>query len=359
MKNTTSREFDSARRRVLRAAIAMGAVALAPSIRAFAATAEAPRVQVRFLTREEGAAALAHTPGDTYYAGMRLLESRSRTNSPMTGVSLADARIAVRDYEAAAVREFTPAECAGLRAAVERLQPVLAARAPLYARTPWSFIKLANEAEGGMPHTRGAHIVVPAAMAAAFARTAREIASSDASGHVGVLLNLLVHEQTHVLERANPALFEPLITEVFGFTRMSPVPTTPWLETHEFVNPDGPDVAWAFALDKIGGQGWVMPHLVVPDMALPRMPDDFQGIGVEVVRTADGWRVLEDGGSPRRRDLGQIAGYHAHFPFADEDFHPNEIAAVTLAHWILQDVPDLAARPLMPAVDAWARKALA
>ena len=356
MKTTTSREFDGARRRVLRAGLA-AVSALAMPRPGAAAT---PPVQVRFLTPEEGANALANTPGDTYYTHMRLLESRSRTNSPMTGVSLADARIAVRDFEAAAVRQFTPAEKAGMRAAVERLQPVLAARAPLYARTPWSFIKLGDEAEGGMPHTRGPHIVVPASMAAAFGRAAGEIASDPSSRRIGMLLNLLVHEQTHVLERAKPALFEPLITDVFGFARMTPAPTTPWLETHEFVNPDGPDVVWAFPLDKIGGRGWLMPHLVVPDMPLPRMPDDFQSIGVEVARTATGWQVVDgDAGAPKQRSLDQVPGYHAHFPFADEDFHPNEIAAVTLAHWILQDVPDLATRPLMPAVDAWARKALA
>lgn len=355
MNKTTSRAFDGARRRVLLTGLAAGA-ALALAMPAAAA---ASRVQVRFLTREEGADALANTPGDTYYTNLRLLESRSRTNSPMTGVSLADARIGVRDFEAAAVRTFTAAESAGLRAAAERLQPVLAARAPLYARTPWSFIKLGDEAEGGMPHTRGAHIVVPAGMAGAFAAAQGDIASGRETGRVVFLLNLLVHEQTHVLERAHPALFESLITDVLGFTRMSPAPTTPWLDTHEFANPDGPEVVWAFPLDKVGGHGWVMPHLVVPDKPLPRMPEDFQTIAVDVRRTDAGWQVIEDGGLPRRRHLDEIAGYHDHFPFPDEDFHPNEIAAVALAHWILQDVPDLASRPLMPAIDAWARKALA
>ena len=62
---------------------------------------------------------------------------------------------------------------------------------------------------------------------------------------------------------------------------------------------------------------------------------------------------------PRRRDLDRIPGYDAHFPFPDEDFHPTEIAAVALSHWILQDVPDVHNRPLMPAIAAWARSALA
>ena len=250
MNDMHSREIAATRRQVLRGGLGLAALGLAGVARADAAPP-----QVRFLAREEGAAALARTQGDTYYATMRLLESRSRTNSPMKGVSLPQARIAVRDYEAAAVRSFTPQESAGIRAALARLQPVLAVRAPLYARTPWSFIKLADAAEGGMPHTRGAHIVLPEEMAAGFAGLARDFAAPDPSRFSRMLSNVLVHEQTHVLERARPALFEPLITDVFGFTRMSPVPTTDWLEAHEFANPDGPDVAWAFPLDKIGGRG--------------------------------------------------------------------------------------------------------
>ena len=97
----------------------------------------------------------------------------------------------------------------------------------------------------------------------------------------------------------------------------------------------------------------------MPDQSVPRMPQDFESIGVEVARTAGGWQVVDDGGKPRVRDLDRIAGYHAHFPFPDEDFHPNEIAAVALSHWILRDVPDLDARPLMPGLAAWAATALA
>ena len=55
-----------------------------------------------FLAPEEGAAAFGQ-PGDTYYANMGLLEIRARMRSPLAGMSLADARQAVRDYDAAAV----------------------------------------------------------------------------------------------------------------------------------------------------------------------------------------------------------------------------------------------------------------
>ena len=321
-----------------------------------------PRVaapHIDFLSREAAASALAATPGDGYYAGMGLLESRARMHSPLAGLSLADARVAVRDFDAAAVLPFADEERAAIAGVIERMQPLLAARAPLYARTPWSFIKLDDRSEGGMPHTRGPHIVLPKAAVAAYVKMHRD---ATAAGTLATTLrgrSLLIHEQTHVLERADPRRFETLFTDVFGFTRMTPAPATPWLAAHVCTNPDGPDLVWAFSLEKIGGAGWVMPAVTLPDIAVPRMPEDFQAIAIEVARSASGWKMVEADGVPKWRDLDKIPGYHAHFPFPDEDFHPNEIAAVALSHWILRDVPDIDSRPQMPALASWAKAALA
>ena len=361
MNDMHSREISTTRRAVLRKGwqLAAGAASMAALGVARAGETPGPAAQVRFLSRDEGAAALAHAPGDTYYAGMGLLEIRARMKSALPGMALADARVAVRDYDAAAVVAFNDEERAAIGGIIERMQPLLAARAPLYARTPWSFIQLDDRAEGGMPHTRGRHIVLPRAAVQGAVQMHREMSQAGKLATTPRGRGILLHEQTHVLERLDPARFESLITDVFGFTRMTSAPVTPWLAAHRCVNPDGPDVVWAFPLDKIGGSGWVVPDITMPDMPVPRMPDDFQSVGVEIVRSGNGWKVVEDNGVPRRHDLDAIAGYHDHFPFPDEDFHPNEIAAVTLAHWILQDVPDLDKRPLMPAVASWAKKALA
>jgi hypothetical protein len=290
---------------------------------------------------------------------MGLAEIRARMNSPLTGMSLTQARAAVRDFDCAAVLEFSADECTAVRGVIERMQPLLATRAPLYAREAWSFIKLDDRAEGGMQHTRGPHIVLPSQTVADYVKMHHEsiVAGTLARSTKG--RSLLVHEQTHVLQRARPALFEPLFTTVFGFTRMTAPPDDRWLQAHTVTNPDGPDLVWAFALDQIGGSGWVMPCVTLPDVPVARMPQDFQSVGVDVVRDAGGWKVVEEAGRPRRRDLDEIPGYHAHFPFPNEDFHPTEIAAVALAHWILQNTADIDKRPLVPAMAAWATDALA
>ncbi|MFL6628419.1 MAG: hypothetical protein ACJ8G1_18390 [Vitreoscilla sp.] len=349
---------DSSRRRLLARGLGLaGTALLATPLARAAAAADGPKV--RFLPREAGAGALARTPGDTYYAEMGLLEIRARMRTALPGASLADARVAVRDYDAAAVLDFSDEERAAIAGVIARMQPLLVERAPLYARTPWSFIKLDDRAEGGMPHTRGPHIVLPGAAVEAYVKMHRQ---ASAAGTLAISQrgrSLLLHEQTHVLERRDPARFEPLFTQVFGFARMTPAPAHDWLSAHRCINPDGPDVAWAFPLDKIGGDGWLMPDVTMPDKPVPRMPQDFEAVGVEVARAGGAWHVVEHDGVPVRRDLDQVHGWHAHFPFPDEDFHPNEIAAVALSHWILRDVPDLDARPLMPGVAAWARTALA
>jgi hypothetical protein len=349
---------DSSRRRLLVRGLGLaGASLLAPPLARAATIATAPKVS--FLSREAAAEALARTPGDTYYGAMGLLEIRARMRSALPGMQLADARLAVRDYDAAAVLAFSGEERTAIAGVIERVQPLLATRAPLYARTPWSFIQLDDRAEGGMPHTRGPHIVLPKSAVAACVQMHREM---SAAGKLAVTprgRGLLLHEQTHVLQRQDPARFEPLFTQVLGFTRMTPAPVNAWLSAHRCVNPDGPDVTWAFPLETIGGRGWLMPDVNMPDKPVPDMPNDFESVAVEIARTADGWQVVERDGRPVRHDLDQVRGWHAHFPFPDEDFHPNEIAAVALSHWILRDVPDLDTRPLMPAIAAWARSGLA
>jgi len=350
---------DATRRRLLGAGLRLAAGAALPATgRALAQAGAGPRIA--FLDAAEAATALADGADDPFYGRMGLLEIRARLHSALPGMSLADARAAARAYDAAAALPFAAGERDAIAAIIERVQPLLAARAPLYARTPWSFIQLDDRAEGGMPHTRGPHVVLPRSVVDAFVKLQRQARAGGRQDMPPRGAGLLLHEQTHVLERLHPARFEPLFTQVFGFTRMAARsgPSTDWLAAHRCTNPDGPDVAWAFPLATIGGTGWVMPDVVLPDKPLPRMPQDFQAVGIEV-SGGTGWRVVERDGEPVRHDLDRIRGWHAHFPFPDEDFHPHEIAAVTLAHWILRDVPDVDGRPLMPAVAAWARTALA
>lgn len=359
MSQRSHRRVDASptdRRTALRIGAGVASMLLLPAASSAADTVEAPRI--RFLTAAETRDALRHAD-DTYYADMALREIRMRMNSPMTGTSLADARLAVRDLDIGAALDFTDEERAAIRAILGRAQPVLQARAPLYARTPWSFIKTADRAEFGFAYTRGPHVVLPAADVTRLVAQHRAALAAGASGAATLGASLLVHEQTHVLQRSSPARFEPLFADVMGFIHAKPGPMTPWLDAQVVRNPDAPDLGWVMPLDKIGGSGWIMPLLAVRDVDAPRAETDFRSIGVDVEPAGSGWAVVLQDGRPRVRGLAAIPGYARHFPFTDEFFHPNEIAAVMLSHWILQDVPDLDGRPLIAQCEAWARSALA
>ena len=233
------------RRRLLRAGMRLAAGAAALPITGLARAPAGAVPRIAFLDKTAGAAALADGAADPYYARMGLLEIRARLHSALPGLSLADARVAARDYDAAAVLPFSDEERQAVSGVIERMQPLLAARAPLYARTPWSFVKLDDRAEGGMPHTRGPHIVLPRRAVDGYEAMQRQMRESGRLAATPRGRNLLLHEQTHVLERLHPARFEPLFTQVFGFTRMAGGgnPTTDWLAAHRCTNPDSPDVA--------------------------------------------------------------------------------------------------------------------
>jgi len=339
------------RRDVLKVALALALPVGAP------APAAAPS-SVRFLDAGEAAAALTEGPDDGYFERMNLREIRARMQTPLEGMTTAEARVALRRFYAAQAQSFEDEEQAVIRDIVERLQPRLAARAPLYARTPWSFAKLSDSAEGGMPHTRGPHVVLPAGWVDQFVRRDCEARKAGRIATARFGAEVLVHEQTHVLQRADPARFEPLCTQALGFIRLPAAPTSAWISQHLVQNPDAPDLAWAFPLEHVSGKGWIVPTTVLRDVPAPRMPQDFEIVAVPVAPRGGRWKVLDDSDAPRFRPLAKVPGYERFFPYPDEAIHPNEIAAVALSHWILQDDPGLARRPRIDAVERWARTAL-
>ncbi|MBL7187544.1 MAG: hypothetical protein ISS70_14570 [Phycisphaerae bacterium] len=86
---------------------------------------------------------------------------------------------------------------------------------PRFAETPWSFLKVSNKIEGGLPHTQGRHIVLCEGVCGRFAsryKTAPDRAVSSLAG-------LMIHEQMHVFQRANPEMFDALYTEIWGFIK--------------------------------------------------------------------------------------------------------------------------------------------
>jgi len=308
---------------------------------------------IRFLSTSAARDALSEGSGRDYYAQLQLADIRSKTGLALEGASLAAAREQARAAYAEATLEFTPDERAALREAIEGLQPLLVERAPIYARTPWSFIKLGSAIEGGRPHTRGNTIVLSEVVMAWVLKMKAQAPLTKPS----LIWNLLIHEQTHVIQRQHPELFSALYSSVFGFQHATLEATPTWISSLRVINPDAPDVEWIFSSDQGAATQWLLPDLLINDRAHPQMPMGFQIVALGVKNQGDRWAYLNpSSGNPQL--LYGIDAYIQRFPIHDELFHPNEIAANMLAAWItgvrMKD-PD---NPMWNKMSDWAAAAL-
>jgi hypothetical protein len=309
---------------------------------------------IRFLSASEARSALSEGPGRDYYDLLQLPDIRSKTGLTLAHVSLEAAREQARAAYGAATLDFTADEQAALREALESLQPVLAARAPLYARTPWSFIKMRSSVEDGRPHTRGRSIVLSEVVTAWVVNRRKQAPLSTPS----LVWNLLVHQQTHVLQRQHPELFAALYTGVFGFRHVTLLATPEWISALRVINPDAPEVDWAFAIDQGSGSQWLLPDLLLNNRTHPQMPMGFQMVALGVMPQGDHWIYLDPLTPGNPQLLYGIDPYIQRFPIRDELFHPNEIAANMLAAWITGvrlKAPD---NPMWNKMQAWAVEAL-
>lgn len=305
--------------------LAIGAMRLSSTLAATEVRAGVTpsELRVSFLGADAARAAIVDDSLEPYFDKLQPLEMAAKTGSPVPGQTLQQMRAECRRRYQAGVLEFTEEEKDALQRCVSELHPVLEKSYPLVASTPWSFIKVSDIIEGGLPHTRGGHIVLSSSVARRFALL------GDGDDVLWGMAGLLAHEQLHVVQRAHPDLFAGLYTETWGFLRAPRIERCAWLEEHQVVNPDAVDCGWVFPIREGEGVRYIWPLVVLADTAwAPRMPRDFRTIAVQVERTDDGFRVrVGADGKPLFRDLWQEPDYMRAFAPSTYVFHPNEAAA--------------------------------
>ncbi len=285
----------------------------------------APAISVTFLDVEAGKAAIMDESLDSYFGQLQPMEMSAKTGSPIDKQTLGEQRAQCRKRYQAQVRQFTDDEKQVLRGCIEKLYPVLKEKFPRFAEMPWSFLKVSNKIEGGLGHTQGKHIVLCERVCGRFAsryKTAPERAVMSPTG-------LLIHEQMHVFQRANPAMFDSLYTKIWGFIKAEEISSTPWLEKHHLVNPDGPDCRWVFPIGTTVDRRYILPLLVFAEgEGLKRMPQDFRLIAVELVGSDGRFAPkLDTDGRPAYRNLHEVSEYRKIFPTTGNIYHPNEACA--------------------------------
>jgi hypothetical protein len=292
---------------------------------------DAAKTAVRFLSAKEAGDAIVDESMEPYFSRLQPLEMIAKTGAPMTAGDLAAQRNECRRRYRDAAREFTEDEKTAIRGAAEEISAALKEPYPFFAGMPWSFIKLAPSIEGGMPHTRGAHIVMSELMAKQFPLLRARNINPAKSRHG----QTLIHEQCHVLQRAHAARFADLYTSVWGFLREPDLPSCPWLDKLQIINPDGPDVGWVFpAADGKSTRYWQPLVVLKEGVDRPRMPRDFELIGIALDRKGKSFEPrLGKDGKPETQQLEKIPAWMTAFGNVPENFHPNETFAV-LFSWL-------------------------
>jgi len=289
---------------------------------------------VEFLAVAAAKAAIINDSADPYFSRMEEHEMTAKTSSPITG-DTREAKIAEckKRYQDA-VLDFTDDDKAVLNFYVEKIQGPLKRDYPVFGNTPWSFIKIKDTLEGGMAHTRGAHVILPEGMLARFSMFKSRM--GEKSTPIGA--SILIHEQTHVLERLHPELFTPLYADTFHFVRARKIEANGWLTDRQLINPDGTVCDWIFPLIEDGRQSYILPLIAFEN---PNPKDLKHGIGtiaVTMTPTADGFKpVLGEDGNPVVRPLREVAEYASGPGAESNNYHPNEIIADRFAELVVMD----------------------
>ena len=295
----------------------------------------APALSITFLDIEAGKAAIMDTALDSYFGQLQPMEMSAKTGSSINGQTLDEQRAQCRKRYQSEVRQFADDEKKVLRSCIEKLTPVLRETYPRFAAMPWSFLKVSNKIEGGLPHTQGKHIILCERMCRGLA--SRYKTAPDRT--VLSITGLMIHEQMHVFQRVNPTVFDSLYTELWGFIKAVEIESCPWLEKHHLVNPDGLDCCWVFPIGQDSDTRYILPLVVFAEgEGLKQMPRDFRLIAVELVRRDGHFRpkVGEDG-KPAYRNLHDVQEYRKVFPSTGNIYHPNEACASLFTAHVMAD----------------------
>jgi len=266
---------------------------------------------------------------------------------------LAALREKARQQYAKETLDFSAEEMEVLEWALRNAFPSLVKNAPLYARSEWKFAKISANIEGGLPHTRADAII----LSAPFLKTLiAPYKSGNSKGLSSFLAYILVHEQTHVLQRAHQPLFDDLASRVLGFHQI-PASDDPWLLERRVVNPDAPENNWVYPISSTPPTA-VIPYLLLSTLNDPRMPQDMQMVAIMATQNEGAWQVQQKDGIPVTIPLMEVKAYTAAFPNKSQVYHPYEISADLLGYWMAGHSTGDTDHPMRASLVAWAVKNL-
>lgn len=295
------------------------------------------RAQVTFLAGDAAKAAIVDESVEPYFSLLCLHEMEVKSGVKLEGDSLDAQRDTLKTHYAKHVRDFTDLEKEMLAEVIDSVHRALAKDYPGFVDYPWSLIKTTDAVEQGLPHTRSKSIILPAG----FLTQATLAYRADKDQAMLFLVNLMVHEQIHVVQRLKPEPFKMFYTQVWDLEHVESIAYDDWLNDRQLINPDGVDTRWVQNIGTADEPRYIQPNIIIQrfDDRASRMPQDFKQVAVELKRGDDGtWRpVTNEQGETVVLPLARVREYMAHYGGSQNVYHPNESFADLFAIAVLHD----------------------
>ena len=191
---------------------------------------------------------------------------------------------------------------------------------PKFPYLVWKFIKIDDRIEDGLPHTRDDCIVLPVSYI-------NDIVKLDKENKINLMMkeygSLLIHEQTHVLQRINPKIFENLYTNIWPFKRAKYIRN---MKKSKFQrsNPDALKPEWVYHLNN-------KEHILPISRLSPNSNFDLKypdKIAIPLKRIKNNFFIKSNLDEVK---LDSISEYYNEFCKIQQNYHPNEISAVFMS----------------------------
>lgn len=292
---------------------------------------------ITFLAGDAARAAIVDESVEPYFSLLCLHEMQVKAGIDIEGETLEEQQAFFAQHYADNTRDFSEEERAVVSEVLATVYESLAGDYPRLAAVPWSLIKVTNGVEQGLPHTRGHSIILPEG----FLMQVVPMFEQMPDRLLPMLVNLMIHEQMHVVQRLEPETFAPFYTERWGLVHVETIAYGQWLTDRQLINPDGVDVRWVQNVGTEDAPEYIQPNIIIEryDDRPSRMPQDFLMVAVKLERGDDGvWRpVTGADGLPRVTPLRNEPGYTAHYGTSRNIYHPNESLADLFANAVLFD----------------------
>ncbi|MEM9415331.1 MAG: hypothetical protein AAGA29_07635 [Planctomycetota bacterium] len=296
---------------------------------------------ITFLEGDAARAAIVDESVEPYFSLLCHHEMELKSGITIEGETLGEQRERFKRHYAENVRDFTDEE----KEAVANIASLAAGLAswdfPRFSEHPWVFIKVTTAVEQGLPHTRGHAIVLPEGVVEFITH-----AHSDDRDEMHAIImrgvELMLHEQIHVLQRLNPEPFQQFYTEHWGLVHVESIEYGDGLKAMQVINPDGVDTRWVQSVGSRRSPRYIQPNIFVArfEDRASRMPNDFLMLAVELRLEGDGvWRPVAAGGTGQALThmLLDEPSYTAHYGPSTNIYHPNESFADLFAKLILNE----------------------